>query len=156
MNPEQIREDIIRPALKAISLWSPEAEILIYGTGMVESNYENLKQIHGPALSYWQIEPNTHSGVRKYLSVRTNRDLFDRVTSCCFMSVLPDDEALIYNMRYAVIICRMIYYTYSAPIPDTNNAKDFAEYHKKYYNTAKGKADVGRNTEVFEKILNRG
>lgn len=56
-----IAAEIIRPALHALGIWSPERECLVLGTGAHESGYRYLKQVGGgPALGYWQCEPATH------------------------------------------------------------------------------------------------
>lgn len=154
MLQDEIRELVVRPALKLAGLWSLPAETLVYATGMVESNYLHLKQVGGPALSFWQLEPATHLDLKKYLNQHNTRALAERILSACFMSVLPSDEMLVGNMRYAALMCRLLYYRQPEELPKANDARGLAQYHKKYYNTYKGKADVDKNTEVFQKIIN--
>lgn len=148
-----MRELIIAPALKVSGLWSESAEILVYGTGMVESQYAYLKQMGGPALSFFQIEPETHSSIKAYLNSRFNKALWDRVTAASFMSILPDDDALIYNLRYAAIICRLVYYRSPCQLPEARDAKALSMTHKKVYNTMLGKADPAKNAVIFQDII---
>ena len=54
---KQIRNLIYR-VLSDINMYSQEAEDLVFGTGLIESNYDYLKQWNdGVARSWWQIEP---------------------------------------------------------------------------------------------------
>ena len=72
---KQIRE-LIAVVLKKINMYSPEAENLIFGTGLVESNYDYLKQWNdGVARSWWQIEPGMTGAmdtIVNYLDYRKN------------------------------------------------------------------------------------
>ena len=50
---------IIRYVLKDLNMYSEDAENLVYRTGMSESNYKHLEQVKGPALGFFQVEPDT-------------------------------------------------------------------------------------------------
>nr|MBC8554836.1 hypothetical protein [Candidatus Brocadiales bacterium] len=50
---------LIKKTLKKLGLYSEEASQLIFRTGMAESKYKHLRQINGPALGFFQIEPDT-------------------------------------------------------------------------------------------------
>ena len=63
LNVRDLRVEVIRPALRALDLWSPAAEDLVLGTAAQESGLAYLRQIGGgPALGLWQIEPATQIG----------------------------------------------------------------------------------------------
>ena len=54
---KQIRQ-MISTILKKMEMYSEEAENLVFGTGLIESNYDYLRQWNnGVARSWWQIEP---------------------------------------------------------------------------------------------------
>lgn len=149
-----IQEYVIRPALGIIQLGSKSAEILLAGTILCETGGDYLKQVHGPALGLYQIEPTTHIDVKKWLMQPKNKNLLTYTLSSCFAAILPPDDAcLIYHLRYATIIARFIYYRAPASLPRIDDAQGFANYHKKFYNTPKGKADVTKNIAVFEKLI---
>ena len=60
LDAKQLRELVIKPALLEIELWSEAAEELVLGTAIVESRLSFIKQLgSGPALGFWQIEPDT-------------------------------------------------------------------------------------------------
>lgn len=129
--------------------------MLVFGTGMVESHYNRITQIGGgPALSFWAIEPATHKLVKAFLNHPMREKLKERILAASYLQILPPDEVLLCNMRYAILICRLVYASINVPLPAANDAKALSEYHKKWYNTRKGKADAVKNTEVFKGIIN--
>lgn len=156
MLPVQIRQNIIIPALETIGMYSPEAEILVYGTGMVETNYQDLVQRGMPkngGLGFWQDEPSDYFDLCIWLKNGFNKGLLEKVLASCELSSLPSDPTiLIYNLRLAVLFCRMHYYRIKAPLPSVLDAHALAEYHKVHYNSG-GKADIDRNTIIFKKII---
>lgn len=142
MNPQQLREQVIRPTLKRIGLWSQAAEDLILGTACQESHCgKYLRQLGCTgaigAFGAWQME------------LATARDIYDN-----FLRYKPDlkakveslrnpnqeiTESLTTNLMYACAMCRIHYLRVSEPLP-TGTIESLAKYYKKYYNTIKGKA----------------
>ena len=62
LNIKQLREFIIKPALYDLVMYSPEAEELLVFTCAVESKgCSYIKQIEGPALGIYQMEPATYN-----------------------------------------------------------------------------------------------
>lgn len=149
---DDIRLYVIRPALKMLNLWSQGAEMLVYGTGMVESDYNALKQVSGIALGVYQCEPETHSYIKQYLKKPNRKELLESILGACQRGVMPDDEALIWDLYYATMICRVRYLDTVAPIPDWDNAQAMAQYHADYYNRG-GKANVDENSRVFKMLI---
>jgi len=148
----QMKNRVIRPALKACNLWSSEAEMLVSGTGYVESGYIYLSQNPGIALGFFQVEPQTHLFLKQYLNQPRNIKIKANILNACEMSSLPGDEQLVYNMRYAAIMCRVRYLNAKPCIPCWNDAIAMAEYHAKWYNRG-GKADVAQNTIIFKQLI---
>lgn len=153
----EISQYIVRPALDLVGLYSDQALKLILFTGFVESGYIHLVQIgspHNGGLGFWQIERRTHIDVKKWLNNYANRPLKDRLLAACYLDILPEEDALIHNLRYACLISRLIYYRYSEPLPDAGDAKGMSLYHKKYYNGGDlGKADPVKNEEIYKKMF---
>lgn len=128
----------IRPALKHIELWSVDAEVLVLGTAMVESDLRYLKQQgSGPALGIFQIEPATHQDVWKnWLAHRPS--IQEQVGQ--LMAEYPTPTAqLATNPLYAAAICRIIYRRDPRPLPAADNFLRQAQYWKSVYNTVRGK-----------------
>src|ERR1700678_1301551 len=107
MLPIDIRQQIIKPTLEVTSLWSASSEILVYGTGWVESEYLYKEQIGDPVnggLGYWQDEPSDYTDLCKWLNVSANKSILDRVLSACYYTILPSDpRVLISNIKYACL-----------------------------------------------------
>jgi hypothetical protein len=63
IQPRIFLNNVIRPALHSIGHHSAAAEKLLLATAIQESHLTHRKQIRGPALSYFQIEPETHQDI---------------------------------------------------------------------------------------------
>jgi hypothetical protein len=157
MLTKDVRQYIIAPTLKEIGMWSDSDEILVYGTGYVETGYDYLVQIRNPkngGLGPFQDEPSDYNDICTWLKNGFCKDLLDKVLAACWFDKLPaDPTVLISNLKLATIFCRLHYHRIKAPIPNATDAKGMAEYHCRYYNSG-GKADVGKNTTVFQRIIN--
>ncbi len=136
VNLRQIRDNLIDPTLKAIDLHSPEAVDLVLFTGLQESGYRYIKQLgSGPALSFWQIEPATmHDIYQNYLRFRP--DLDNQIKQ--FLAKTPFEEQLIWNMAFAVVMCRIVYRRSPLPLPKVGDGPGMAHIWKQAYNTHLG------------------
>jgi len=136
----QVRDHIVRPALKAINAWQQASEILIVGTGLMESNYVELVQIGGPALGFWQMEPATAQDIwDNYLTyaAQLRSDLMK------LMAPYEDKiEQLTWNLQYAAAMARIKYLRAPDPLPAAADLEGIAAYYKKIYNTAHGAAKI--------------
>lgn len=146
-------EQIIRPALKAACLWSTQAENLLLGTALVESNLNSVMQYSGgPALSFFQIEPATYKDVVAYINRRSSKK--PTLLGALYMDMFPYHECLAWNMRLSVLIARMIYWRVPEPLPRANDIAGMAAYWKKYYNTEKGKGTIEHFIKQWESHIN--
>lgn len=148
----QLRELLTRPTLKALQMWTPSSENLMVGTAIVESNLVYLKQINGPALSLWMIEPPTYLDLRKRLMDNFS-NIYQKILSILCMDMLPQDaNFLIGNLTAAVIIARIKYYFDPEPLPAYKDFAGLALYHKRVYNTFLGKTDITKSSKVFQSV----
>ena len=157
----QIRS-LIKRVLTKIDMYSQDAENLIFGTGLIESNYDYLKQRNGGiARSWWQIEPGmtgAQDTIMNYLRYRSWL-----ITECAKAAYVPESafdrniseeeisELLEYNISYALIMCRLKYRRVPKKLPNT--VSGMADYHKKYYNTVYGKSDPKEFIEKYENAI---
>lgn len=155
VNKSQIK-DIIQDTLKKIDLYSKEAEHFIYNTGLVESRYEYLKQIKGPARGMWQCEPWVAVDICKnYLKYR--EPLMKKVAKACklewYFFLEPTEEdwehILTTNISAQIAICRLHYRRVPKPLPKT--IEEQASQWKMYYNTSKGKGTVEKFIDMVKK-----
>ena len=141
-NPVQFRELIVRPTLKTIALYSPEAEDLLVMTMAHESNGgEYLFQIGGGgAIGIFQMEKGTYHDVWRTLN-DPNSHLHDRaklLLQACDLCEQPIPEDMEGNLYLATAMARVYYARIRKPIP--TDLDEMAEYAKKYWNTEQGKA----------------
>lgn len=134
---QKFLSDVIRPVLHEMSMWSESAEKLLLMTACHESGgFKWKRQMGGgPALSWYQIEPDTAMDVyNNYLSYRPTM----RNKLRPYEPENGDIEDALMDDRYATAMCRLIYYRVPARLPDDDNDIGLAEYWKKYYNTHLG------------------
>lgn len=137
-NPQLLIATAIKPALFKLGLYSPAAEQLLLATAIQESNLIHRKQIGGPALSYFQIEPKTHNDIwDNFLKYRPQ--LSNKVLQLMSNPASDKIKELENNDKYAAAIARIHYLRVPAPIPKYNDIAKMAAYWKRYYNTALGK-----------------
>lgn len=135
MNAKQLRELIIQPVLKELGMYSQEAEDLVAGTIAQESTMgEFISQYPaGPALGICQMETATHDDIwDNYLRYRP--ELAKLLEN---MNLTGAADEMVWNLRYAVAMCRVHYYRVPMSIPQ--NIDGQAAYWKAYYNTTHGK-----------------
>ena len=144
---------MIQPTLLDLDMYSPEAEVLILGTGLVESNLREIEQGRpgnvGPALGFFQMEPNTYYDLWKnYLDYRPKIE--KAIMNTCRLSVIPKAEALAWNLRLACAMCRVHYWRVSERLPEKNDIRGMASYWKRHYNTHKGKGKIEHFIDRWE------
>lgn len=160
MNLHQFRLYIARPVLHQLQLWSPAAENLVMGTGLVESNFESLDQddrqgASGPAYGFFQMEAFTYqdlwSSFLAYQPVlRTSvRDLAGHRDLA-----IPPVEDLRSNLSLAVACCRLKYYRVTEPLP-ANDPLALTRYWKFHYNTLLGKGTIEQALPFFQRACSQ-
>ena len=148
----QFREEIVRPVLHDLKMYSPVAENLIMGTAAQESGFTYLKQLGGgPALGMFQVEPATAEDILfRYLKGR--KDLRRRFESAVqstpphsidweTITIAHVSERLISDLKFGVALCRLRYWMVPEGMPSrADDLPALARYYKAHYNTPLGKA----------------
>lgn len=149
-NGDDFLTGVIIPVLTQIEMNSPEAQKLLMMTACHESmGFRYRKQVNGPALSYFQIEPATLNDLYdNYLAYRPDKQaLLD--------GYLPEGmdrlEALETQDDYACCAARLIYYRQPAAIPPVTDEEALAVYAKQYWNTELGKATPEKYLQDFHR-----
>ena len=151
-----LRDEIIIPALKTYDLYSEAAVNLLLGTCAQESRMGYyLKQIKGPALGIYQMEPATELDVfdnvaSRYENRKFKWDNFSIIDN--FHDPHKDvfKDKLISSLDYATLICRLQYWRFPEALPKADDIEGLAKYWKKYYNTVRGKGHVDDFIKAFE------
>ena len=131
-------KEIVEYALYRIDSYSDDALALVVRTGMAESGYRALAQMGGPAISYFQLEPDTINDViENYLHYR--QPLMDKLVKMGLDESNPNWSVMT-NIAVATAFCRLKYRRDSEPIP--KNLKQQAQYWKRIYNSELGKGTI--------------
>ena len=154
MNQSQIKS-VIEEVLHRLGYHSRSAVELVYLTGLVESNYDYLKQLgNGPAKSFFQIEPTTcYDMAEHYVSYR--KSLAKAIADAAMINPMWIDysrEELGYllqtNIAFAICMCRVHYRRVPKALPAIGDKLAYAKYWKRYYNTELGKGTVEKFLEA--------
>ena len=119
------------------ALCSRSAVNLLLGTAAQESLFGTyLKQIKGPALGVFQMEPMTEIDIwDHYLAYRPHlKNMVVKTTGVKH----PDDYHLRGNLLYQIAMARVHYFRVPEPLPDADDVQALAEYWKRFYNTHLG------------------
>ena len=157
-NKEQFKS-VIEKVLKDFHkrLYSEAAVNLLLGTAAQESHFGTyLRQVHGPALGVFQMEPKTALDIHlNFLNPRQPLNL--RVHDLCSEKYYEEDFEMQFNLAYQIIMARLHYWRVKEPLPLCEDVWGMAKYWKRYYNTPKGKGtqeEFVRNYERFVLCLN--
>jgi hypothetical protein len=153
LNINQFRELIVKSSLKDLLLYCENAEELIIFTCAVESlGGTYIKQVSGPALGIYQMEPETHNDIwQNYLI--TNQPMTLRIFNHFDISNMPCESRLIYDLRYATAMARLHYARFKEQIPSAHDENAMWEYYKKYYNTPKGAATKDESIQKYRDFV---
>ena len=152
INIDQLKKYIVEPTLKEFHMHSKAAVNLLLGTAAVESRMgEYIHQINGPALGIYQMEPATHEDIyENYLKYHGD---IERLLDKFNWSKTPYSSELMYNLRYATVMCRLHYYRVNEILPEADNINGLAVYWKRYYNTENGKGTVSGFISTYNKYV---
>jgi hypothetical protein len=97
-----------------------------------------LKQVKGPALGVYQMEPNTYNDIwANYICYRQN--LLDALNALYASSDLEWRLRMRGDLVYQTIMSRIFYMRVPEALPSVDEPMGLAYYWKKYYNTKYGK-----------------
>jgi hypothetical protein len=143
MNKKQLRE-LIQDVLKSLEPNIPYSEAaveLLMMTAAHESNLgEFIKQVKGPALGIYQMEPATYN------------DIFDNYLIYKHWSPTRlGADVLRWSLWHSTTLARIHYYRVAEALPET--IEGASEYAKKYYNTIAGKATATKYLEDYLRLV---
>ncbi len=138
---KQLRELIVEPTLKVMSPLIPYSEAAVELLMMTAAHESKLgtyiKQVGGPALGIYQMEPITEQDIQdNYLKYRSELDDMVLQFMCGDIPLSP----LVGNMYYATAMARVHYCRDSEALPDVTDLIGLSRYAKRVWNTDKGKA----------------
>ena len=102
------------------------------------------RQIRGPALSFYQIEPRSYNDVAQYAQRKGYME-----------GEFPSDpERLMFDFRFATGIARVFLLRIPEPIPAKEQLSALADYAKQYWNTKYGKATPAMYLSAYQELFN--
>ncbi|MBL4826112.1 MAG: hypothetical protein JKY66_00095 [Spongiibacteraceae bacterium] len=138
----------ITPTIKKLGMWSEAAETILLMIACHESmGFRHRVQQGGPALSYFQIEPDTLDDLyTNYLAFRPEKQtMLDQY--------LPEGmsrlEALANDDAYACAAARLQLYRVPEALPEADDLEGLARYCKTHWNTDAGKATWQKYLDDF-------
>ena len=137
---EQLREFIIKPSLHDLVLYSEGAVELMMFTCAVESlGGTYLKQVKGPALGIYQMEPDTYNDIWQNF-IKSKHSLMMMLLSNFQVTFMPPEDRIVYDLRFATAMTRIHYQRVLEAIPDASDVVGLWNYYKKHYNCLNGAA----------------
>ena len=149
INLISLRRHVIRPLLMSCNLWSHAAENLIIGTGLIESEFSFIKQFKGPALGFWQIEPNTYHFMVGCIKRKKERE--ELILEALEYNRFPKVERLLSDMSLSIIMARYRYLINLEPLPKASDIEGLARYWAKIYNTKNDEDQIGRFVYLYNR-----
>ena len=151
INADQLRNLIILPVLERLEpafpgAKNPAAVNLLLGTAFHESlGGTYIKQIQGPALGIYQMEPATHDSLwDNYINYGEHR-----VSAIHGFTRHGNHGQLIYDLNYATAMARIAYYSESFPWCAPDDVMGLGEIWKEYYNTPLGAGTIEQFMEHY-------
>lgn len=147
-------KNIIRISLTPLGLWSASAEELLLMTCAHESIRGRYnKQLNGPALGIYQMEPDTLFDIyNTFLNYSKQKELLMKISAVT--GVLDAQElALQYNPLYATVMARLKYWRCPDALPEASDQWGLAEYAKDVYNTAAGSATPEKYYHAYRNLI---
>lgn len=153
LNHEQLRNLIILPSLSKLQHYSEDASELLVFTCAVESEGGTyLKQIKGPALGIYQMEPNTYNDIWQNF-IRKRSDIALILSSQFNAYRMPDEQRMIYDLEFATIMARLFYLRINEVLPKSTDIEEMYDYYKKYWNTEKGASTKQKSIKAYKKFI---
>ena len=152
LNITQFREDIVLPSLHALQMYTKEfAELLVFTCATESAGGTYVKQIHGPAVGIFQIEPASLTDLWVNFIVR-NPSYMNLLTMNFGVHRMPMPIDLITDLKLATAICALFYKRHKVNVISTEPS-DLWDIYKKYYNTELGKAEKDTSLKAYSKFI---
>lgn len=144
LDVRQLRDLIVRPVLEYLGLPGGEvAERLLLGTAAHESGgFRYIKQVGGPALSLWQIEPATARDAMARAPTKVLARLHDYPVYLPQVSGVDPAVHVVNllpgNLYLGAAMARVVYYLKPFEMPPAAGTGELAAIWKEHWNTEDG------------------
>lgn len=150
---DQLRQIIIKPALIDLVMFTDDAmELLVFTCATESMGGTYLKQVKGPALGIYQMEPATYNDIWQNY-IKNNNSISLMLATNFGIHTMPDEDRLIYDLRFASAMARLHYARIPEKLPMAADTIGIWNYYKRNYNTAMGAADVHSAIAKYQQFL---
>lgn len=160
MNPQVLHDYIIFPTLEAMKAYdgfdynTQSARQLLLATMGQESHCcDYIKQVKGPALGPYQMEPATIADLYLNFATGAKKELLYKFLSLAELQY-PNLIGTVGNLHYATALARMNYRRFPGALPAFGDRSAMWTYYKKFWNSVVGAAteeDFNVNWERYVK-----
>ncbi len=138
--------------LERHQILSLEAIELLVLTAAQETNAGTyLKQVKGPALGIYQMEPRTYIGLVKWFIQKQDGDKLFNAYLSSLSSHMTWQANMMFNLVHQTVMARLYYWRVSEPLPSHKDVEAMAQYYKKHWNTHLGKATVEQAMSKYKR-----
>jgi hypothetical protein len=151
LKPDELRT-LIQETLKPLQLWSAAAEELLMATCAQESHLgEYRRQINGPALGIFQMEPATFQDIwANYLKYKPALES----DVCALASTQPPRPVeMVTNDGFAVLLARIHYLRAPEALPAADDIDGLWQLYKLRWNTPLGAATYEQFMANYKKYV---
>lgn len=151
LEPQELRA-LIKSTLTPMNLYSPDAEELLMATCAQESAMGTYRrQVGGPALGIFQMEPATFNDIfSNYLVFHPGL----QADVCALASTQPPRPVeLVTNDNFAIAMCRVQYLRAPGSLPSMLDLNGLWSYYKLHYNTSQGAATQAEFYANYKKYV---
>ena len=148
LTPKEMADEVIIPTLTPLKLNNkPSVVPLLLGTCAVESNFGKYnRQILGPALSVFQIEPFT------FYDIKNRRNSY--FMKAGYNTIKLKAEDMLDDLKLSCLVCRLKYLDTPKPLPNSpDDVEALARYWKQFYNTRLGKGSIEDFIEKYNRYI---
>jgi len=148
----QFREYIVNPALSDLQIYSKEfAELMVFTCAVESAGGTYVKQIKGPALGIYQIEPASFTDLWVNYIVR-NQHIINLLTLNFAVHRMPSPIEMVTDLKLATAMCALFYKRYKVQV-ESCDPDVLWEPYKKYYNTPKGKSEKEKSIKAYKAFI---
>ncbi len=134
-------------------MYSEDAEELIIATlGQETLGGRYVRQIKGPALGIYQMEPMTYDSLWAHY-ISQDEALARRILNGCQYLQRPPSEHLVHNLKLATMMTRIFYRQIRDPLPKKEDIDGIWDYYKSWYNTKLGRATKDEFIKNYVKFV---
>lgn len=151
-NITQFREFIVAPALNAIQIRSKEfIELLVFTCAVESAGGTYVKQVQGPALGIFQMEPNSFTDLWVNYVIR-KPEICNALSLNLGVHRMPQPDEMISNLLLAAALCGLFYQRFKVDPKDMTEDTLWTLY-KTHYNTDAGKAERDPSIKAYRKFI---